>query len=150
MKHNYLPSRNNRNLLPTIPSRNSDILKIVDSFFNDFHGIFDEFSSNAIGKTNVSETETEYKVELLMPGADKTKINISTEDNLLTISYTDQKEETGNIHKEWSYSAFNRSFSLPENVDATNINAAYDNGILTLTIAKQKETPKVLNKIEVK
>lgn len=144
----------NRNLIP-ITKRTQDLNRFLNSVLGDFNGIFEDIvAPNSLGKTNVSETETSYKVELLMPGVDKSKIDISLENGVLNISYSDKQEtevkETSYVHREWSYSEFNRSFQLPENVDSANIDAAYENGILTLSIAKKQTAPTLLNKIEVK
>ena len=40
------------------------------------------------------------------------------------------------IRREFSYTAFNRSFNLPENVSIENIKATYENGVLNITIPK--------------
>jgi HSP20 family protein len=66
--------------------------------------------------------------------------------NVLTIhSEKKVKNEEKNekyTRKEFSYSSFQRSFTLPEGTDTENINASYVDGILTIHIAKKEEAKK--------
>jgi HSP20 family protein len=81
---------------------------------------------------------------------------ISIENNVLSISAeekseNEEKDEKGNFtRREFSYSSFRRSFSLPVSVDADNINAKYDNGILKVELPKKEEAkPKSPKQIQV-
>lgn len=145
---------NNRNL---IPFKDVEVPRLLRNFFTDFdtsvNDFFERVTGN-VGRTNVIETEKQYHVELLMPGAEKDKINLDIVDNVLKISYSNQNEnksENGTfVRQEWSYSEFNRTFNLPENADASQIEASYNNGVLKLSINKKHETPKLSSKIEIK
>jgi len=137
---------NNRNLLPVFKQR--DFTKFVDGLFNEFSTILDTFSG--IGRTNVLETEKNYQVELLMPGAEKEKIDLNIENNVLSIMYKSDEKKEEYLHREWSYSEFNRSFTLPDNVDTSDIDASYNNGVLKITLNKKHELAKLSSKIEIK
>jgi HSP20 family protein len=93
---------------------------------------------------NVKETEKEYQIEVAAPGMKKQDFNIAVENGILTISadVKDEKEEKKDNYtrREFSYSSFTRSFTLPQDVDENNIQARYENGVLYLNIVKTKET----------
>jgi HSP20 family protein len=104
---------------------------------------------------NVKETEKSYELELAVPGLSKKDFKIMAEEGILTVSSEREEEkelkEKDYTRKEFEYSSFSRSFTLPENVNEEEIKAGYDNGILKLSIAKrQLSQPKAKKAIEVK
>ena len=105
---------------------------------------------------NVKETETEYQIEVAVPGLKKENFNIKVENSVLTISY-DQKEEKEDKVKdytrcEFTYSSFQRSFSIPKDeVDDSKTEALYKDGVLHVTLHKREEVkPKPARVIEIK
>jgi HSP20 family protein len=106
-----------------------------------------ESLNNALTSTrpavNIAETEQEYRVELAAPGLDKKDFKIDLHKNVLTVSSEKEEsneEKTGNfMRKEFSYSTFKRSFTLPETVNPEKIRAEHDNGILKVHIPKKPE-----------
>lgn len=140
----------NRNL---IPFNNLKVPRMVKDLYNDFDYTVTDFLSRIngnVGRTNVIETDTQYQVEILMPGAVKEKINLEVHDGVLNISYKEEKTSENYVHQEWSYSEFNRSFSMPENAETDKIEASYDNGVLKLLINKKQQSVKLSNRIEIK
>ena len=97
---------------------------------------------------NVAEDEKNYMIEVAAPGFNKEDFKVNIEDDILTISAEVKREmeETGQNRqynrREYSYSSFTRSFSLPEDVKEDSITANYVNGILTLTMPKTKPQTK--------
>jgi HSP20 family protein len=94
---------------------------------------------------NIAETEDEYHIELAVPGMKKDDFKINLEANRLSISSESRTEnsetdETKKYNrKEYSYSSFVRTFTLPESADYSNISAEYTDGILRITVAKKEE-----------
>ena len=101
---------------------------------------------------DVMENPENYVVKASVPGVKPEEIEITIDNNMLTIK-GETKEETereeGNYHlRERRSGSFYRSVALPANVKADQIEAVNENGVLTLTLPKAEETkPK---KIEVK
>ena len=92
---------------------------------------------------NVSEDEKNYMLELALPGFTKEEITIKFEDEVLTITAGRQPKEDEKGPKytwnEFGYkSKYERSFQLPETVNADEISAAFDNGILRVTLPKKE------------
>ncbi len=114
---------------------------LVDKFFND--SLARSGGSAFVPKVDILENTDSFEIHLAVPGLNKEDFKIELNDNYLTISgerkfVTEKKERT--FHTiETQYGSFNRSFSLPDNVDATKINAKYNNGILELTIPKDEK-----------
>ncbi|RXI20900.1 Hsp20/alpha crystallin family protein, partial [Pediococcus pentosaceus] len=105
---------------------------VFDNLFND-NFISDRLVSR-VPAVNISETEKSFKIEMAAPGLDKSDFKINVDKNLITIS-AEKKEESVSEEKlyskkEFNYSSFSRSFTLPETVDYSNIEAAYEGGIL--------------------
>ena len=76
----------------------------------------------------------------------KEDFKVEIDNQVLSIS-SEMKNETSNeedtfTRKEFEYASFNRSFTLPESVDAEHIKASYEDGILKLTLPKKEEAKK--------
>jgi HSP20 family protein len=101
---------------------------------------------------DIYETDKEIVVKAELPGVKKEFVNVSIENNLLTIQGERKFEEETkkeNYHRvERAYGEFLRTFTLPAFVDTAKINAEFKDGILLLTLPKREEAkPK---QIEVK
>lgn len=125
---------------------------VFDSILNDTF-----LSEKLVNKTpavNIAESENEFHIELAAPGLTKEDFKISVEKNILTVS-AEKKAETEAADKkyskkEFSYSSFKRTFTLPETVDYAKIEAAYTDGILKLNVAKKEEAKIQTREISVK
>ncbi len=115
----------------------------IDGFFNhSFPNFLDtELESNY--PANIKEEDNNFTIELAVPGVKKDDFKISVDNQILSISLKDKKEnerkdETNNYtHKEFNYQYLNRQFTLSKNVDLDNIKAEYIDGILSLSLPKQ-------------
>ena len=131
-----MPVRRTQNWLPSI--------------FNDFFDNDWMVKANATAPAiNVFETEKEYKVELAAPGMTKEDFNVHIdEENNLVISMekkTENKEEkkAGRyLRREFSYSKFQQTMILPDDVDKEKISAQVENGVLNIDLPKFSEQEK--------
>jgi len=109
---------------------------------------------NSLPAANISETDKEYKIELVTPGFKKDEIKVNLEQETLTISAENktEKEETNKRYtrKEFSYGTFTRSFLLPKAANGEKIAAKYEDGLLKLTIPKKDEVINKAAKKEIK
>ena len=96
----------------------------MDKFFN---SPLDEFFNMGrvmnVPAVNVSETEKEFKLCIAAPGLEKKDFKIDADDDMLTISAEHEREEKDEKNgrynrREYNYTSWSRSFSLPENCDA--------------------------------
>ena len=123
---------------------------LLDDFFNEAV----TSSNNFMPGLDVSETDDQFQVNVELPGMKKEDIDVSLENNRLTVSgeRSFEKEHDKNGTKyhrvESRYGAFERSVQLPDNVDAESIEAAYEDGILKISIDKSED--KVRKQIEIK
>ncbi|MCM0247199.1 Hsp20/alpha crystallin family protein [Bacteroides fragilis] len=141
-----MPVRRSQNWLPSI--------------FNDFFDNEWMVKANATAPAiNVIESEKAYKVELAAPGMTKEDFNVRIdEENNLVISMekkTENKEEKKDgryLRREFSYSKFQQTMILPENVDKDHISAQVENGVLNIELPKlsEEEVKKPDRTIEVK
>ncbi len=132
---------------------------LVNPFFSDVYNLLNDsvLSDKYAVRTpavNIAETENEFEVELAVPGLKKEDFKINLEKNVLTVSAEKKAEEVNENKKyskrEYSYSSFTRSFTLPQSADQNKIEADYIDGILRLTIAKKEEAKVVTREITIK
>lgn len=103
------------------------------------------------------ETATAFVVECDLPGMDKDKIDISVNNNVLTISGLREKKAKQEEKKEGyvsyqesvSYGQFSRSLRLPDYIDTTKHDATLKNGVLKIEFPKKKSEEKKI-KIKIK
>lgn len=121
----------------------------LPSIFNDF------FDNNWMEKANatapainVVESDKDYKVEVAVPGMTKEDFNIHLGDeNELVISMekkveNEDKENKKYLRREFSYTKFQQSLYLPDNVDKEKITANVANGVLTIELPKYSQEEK--------
>jgi HSP20 family protein len=132
----------------------------VSPGFNDvFESVFNDsfFSDRMIARVpavNISETKDHYVIEMAAPGLNKEDFKIHLDNNLLSVSVEQKKEQTEQDKqynkREFSYTSFVRSFALPDSADDANIEAQYVNGMLNIHVAKKDEAKQVARQIEIK
>lgn len=95
---------------------------------------------------NVIESEKEYRVEVAAPGMTKDdfKIRIDENDNLVVCmekreEKNEEKKEGRFLRREFSYSKFQQTIVLPDNVEADKIEAKMEHGVLNISIPKDKK-----------
>lgn len=121
---------------------------IMDDFFNDMVSTRQE---TFVPSIEVSESDTQFEINAELPGMKKEDIDISMENNRLTISgdrsFKKEEEEKTYHRVETQYGSFSRSMQLPDNIQEDSIEATYEDGVLRITINKSKD--KVRKKIEI-
>ena len=140
-------------MLPTITTRSFRPFYMPNFFDDDFFPVVSR-STNSVPAVNVREDDKNFTLEVAIPGIDKKDLKIDVNEDVLTISSESKSEsdenKNGYKRKEFSYSAFSRSFYVPENVNREKIEANYKDGILTIALPKQEEEKnKITRKIEI-
>lgn len=133
---------------------NASINQLLDGFFNSTIGDF--IGSDVIAthpRVNIVELDNQFEVDLAAPGLNKNDFHVSIENNILKIVVKKEKSDdtssTKYKRREFSFSSFERSFTLPDGLDTENIVAKYEDGILKLQIAKLEERKAADYKIEI-
>ena len=98
---------------------------------------------------DVYEDEHNLVLKLEIPGVNEEDLNVSLENNTLTIQGErkfEKEEKEENFHRiERRYGSFIRTFRLPNTVDTEKVEASYDKGILKVALAKRAEAkPKTI------
>ena len=130
-------------------------LESVPSIFDDFFRPWNEIFRTGDGwgrimkvpAVNISENKDNYTLSLAVPGLTKKDFKIDVDGNLLTISSEkeeskEQKEEQF-TRREYSFSSFSRSFTLPDEVNMDKIDAAYVDGELRVTLPKKEDAKRL-------
>jgi HSP20 family protein len=103
---------------------------------------------------DLAENEAEYEITAELPGIDEKNVEIKVANNTLTIK-GEKKEEKEEKEKDYylserRYGSFQRSFQIPDSVDAGKIEASFAKGLLTVKLPKTTEAQKAAKKIEIK
>jgi HSP20 family protein len=131
------------------PQRSPAPASLFGSLYRDIDRLFDEFARsplagqaqvNLVPSIDVSETDNEIVISAEMPGLERGDVEISIEDDVLTIrgeKKVEQEKDDKNYHvSERVYGVFYRALQLPPGVDTSKIQASMSNGILKVTIPK--------------
>ena len=116
----------------------------LPSIFNDFFDNDWMFRTNTTSPAvNVIENEKDYKVEVAAPGMTKDDFNIHLTDDSQLVITMEKKNESKNdsskyLRREFSYSKFQQTLVLPDDVEKDHINASVNNGILTIDLPKKE------------
>ncbi len=128
--------------------------RLFDDFFTDFGASSAFADRGGARQAHIDYKDTGKSIELQaeLPGIDEDDIHVELNDNLLTIrgekKIEDDEEEDGVSRRAWS--SFQRSMSLPFDVDPDAIEATFKNGVLKLTLPKPPELESKTRKIEVR
>jgi HSP20 family protein len=132
-------------MLPVF-NRRSSMPSIVDDFFGRdmLSNFFDDYQTGiSIPAVNIIEGKEDFRIEVAAPGLDKKDFTIDVKNNVLFITSEKRNEEEQNgekyMRREFSYSSFKRSFSLPNSVDSDKIKATHKDGVLSIQIPKKEE-----------
>ncbi|OJJ19397.1 heat-shock protein Hsp20 [marine bacterium AO1-C] len=127
-----------------------------------YNNTFDHFFNRGINKVvgtesvktnplvNISEDADGFLIELAAPGLNKEDLKVDVDKNLLTIKAEkttedtksedkDNKNKSKYTRKEFNFTAFKRSFTLPESVAKDQVTASYEDGILKVSVPKKEE-----------
>jgi HSP20 family protein len=144
----------------------------VDRLFEDFGGVdfwrspfhrstfnFEPFWRGelkfaAAPAVDIVEKDYAFEIRADLPGMDEKNVEVQLANGNLTIKgeRTEEKEEKKKDYylQERHYGSFQRSFGIPEGVDADKIEANFKKGVLTVTLPKKPGAQKPVKKIDVK
>lgn len=131
-------------MLPRLRTRTS-WPNLFDEFLNDnlMPGFFNWETGQNMPAVNITEGKNDYRIEVAAPGLKKEDFKISLDNNVLGISsekeYKNETKDENVLRREFSYSSFSRSFTLPDSVNGDNIKATHKDGILSIVVPKKDE-----------
>jgi HSP20 family protein len=135
--------------------RTGDLMpSVFNDFFKPWNNWFDTNNGGSlwgnmltIPAVNIIETKDDFKISFAVPGMKKEDFKIDVEGDMLTVSAEtkEEKEEKEKkfTRKEFNYTSFSRSFTIPMGTKADKIDARYEDGVLKLLIPKTEETRKL-------
>lgn len=138
--------------MKTLMKTNTTMFPAIPSLLNNF--IQDDWLDSTLSKlrtgsatlpaANIRETNEDYRIELAAPGMRKDDFKIELNRDVLTIAAELETKNESELdeytRREFSYEAFQRSFTLPENrINGERITARYEDGILEIVVPKRDE-----------
>ena len=113
-------------------------LDLIDSFFGE-----QTFESGP--KSKIHKNNHGYEVHMVVPGVSKDDVSVDIENNLMTVSYNQRKEQDS----PFAVKSFSRSWKLPRSADIGNITASSENGILTINVPNREDSKSEKRKINI-
>ena len=130
----------------TVPSIFNRMDSVIDGFFNN-----SGYINSRRAKCNVIENDNAYSIQMEIPGIEKEDVLIECENEMLNISSVIKEDEKSNDQfNRFDVIDINRSFYLPDDVDAKKIDAQLKNGILEITIPRKALVKTKAKKITIK
>ncbi len=121
------------NLLNQFPNR---LLGNLDEIISQTLRSFDPTPESNAADTYRYESDEAYRLRLDLPGFNKEEVDLKLEEDQLTVSAKTEREEAFRDD-------FERTYTLPEDVDPDGITAKLENGVLELTLNRiAPEEPK--------
>ena len=100
------------------------------------------------------EKEKQYEITAELPGLNQSDVQVNLSNDVLTIKgekKEEKQEKKEDYHlSERRYGSFQRSFRVPDDIDADKIEANFKSGVLSITLLKKAESLKKEQKIDVK
>ena len=137
-----------RNRTPSIFNSFFDDLNGFNSFFGDVFRTptLREFSQNTPVKVHIDKDDTAYNVSIAAPGISKNEVDVTVKDNVLTVAHEHKKEEDS----KYFCSSFEKSWTLPKDIDADKISASYKSGVFNVNLPRVQPVEPEVKKIKVK
>jgi len=135
--------------MTTLALRNRNM---IDSLFSD---VFDDFfTGNALARPYMAQAnknaqvinrDEDWQIVFAVPGVKKDEVEIKIDDHILTVSYSNKKEDD-----RYNFvSSFSRSWNVDRDVDVSKIAANHEDGILSITVPKPENKKRVTRVIDI-
>jgi len=109
----------------------------LDSFLDERSDRYARKTTALMPRAQINETDKGYSIAVEIPGLSRSDIEVSTENDVLTV--------TGTREVNGSKSIYSRSWNLGENVMQEGISARYDAGILYVEVPVQKTVKRIIS-----
>jgi HSP20 family protein len=119
----------------------------VDDFFNNFdhqltNSLFSIADNTFSPRLDISETDSDYCLELDLPGINKEDIDIKLDNNIIIIKgekkLNNEHKDTNFYTRERFYGTFSRTLALPTNIKSEEVETTFEGGVLNIKIPKTK------------
>jgi HSP20 family protein len=139
------------NRLVTLDKRSP--YRVLDEMDRVFNSVFTGESRVKQPAVDVEEFDDKYEIRAELPGFSDKDLEIEVEQNRISIKAEKDEVKSEKADDEKTYllreryhSSYQRSFSLPSDVNQEQIDARLSNGLLTLTLTKKEEAkPRKIN-----
>ena len=131
-----------------IANNRENIENIFAEFFNDFNRpssslLSETVRASLLPRLNISETDNKYFIEAELPGVKQSDLELKLDNNILVIKgkteESKESKERNYFTRERYYGSFQRSLTLPNNINENDITANFKDGILNIEITKKLE-----------
>lgn len=137
----------------------NEVNRLFEDFFSDFQSPSILSSAEANGKSlapavDIVENDKSFKVEVELPGMDQDDVEVTINDNYLTIKGEKQtskeNKDENYIRRERYYGSYQRTIALPETVNADKAKATFNKCILCIDVPKKEEAIKPSRNVDIK
>lgn len=138
----------------SLSSLQNEINQVFDEFFSGLNASWTSDKKMLTPVIDIIENDKNFKLEAELPGMDQDDIEVSVNDNFLTIkgeknAYKEDKDENY-VRRERSYGSYLRTITLPDTADGDKAKATFKKGVLWVEIPKKAAAIKPAKKLEIK
>jgi len=119
-----------------------------DSFFTDVFRTppLRAFTQDNPVKVHIDRNDTSYDVSIAAPGISKKEVDVTVKENVLTVAHEHKKEEDN----KYFCSSFEKSWTLPKDIDVDKISASYESGVFNVNLPRVQPVEPEVKKIKIK
>jgi HSP20 family protein len=154
MSNKEKDTKKSKEVIPSVPVGSLLSFDEFDNFFDDFLSRrwprlldfnFPAGLERGLPKVDIIDHGNEVEVQAALPGIKKEDLDVTINNQTITIRTSTKEEkkeeEKGKyFRREITRGEFQRTLSLPDNVDDANAKASFKDGILTVTIPKTEKS----------
>lgn len=141
---------------PVYALESGEINRVFDDFFRGFPALLplEQGLATFQPRLDVTETETELKISVELPGINEKDIDLTMSNDSLTIKgeKNEKKEDRthGHYRVERRYGSFERTIPFPCEIDADKVDATFKDGVLTVNLPKSARAQNAQKKVSIK
>lgn len=150
----HVPARNYQEESSPFFSLHREMNRLFDDFFRDldfpsFGRAGNSWAGAGWPHVEMRENDKEVTVIAELPGMEEKDIELTLQQNVLTLKGERKAENEGALYSERWHGQFQRSVQLNPDIDPEKVNASFKNGILTVAIAKRPEAQSTTKRIPI-
>jgi len=147
------PSARGGEIMDPFVSLHREVNRLFDDFSRGFDFPMPSVGFGGVGwpRTDIVETDREYRVTAELPGLEEKDVELTFQDGVLTLKGEKKVEHEGDgaRYSERYHGRFQRSIALGPDVDENNVNASFKNGVLTVVLPKLAEAETKIKRIAI-
>ena len=154
MKRSFIPSLRRGSLTSGFDNFDSVFDTLVRTGMFDTFNTIGNFSDQMVSypKANVLEVDSGYEINVALPGLSRSDISVDIGNGSIIVASSESYQSESDDRfttREFGFSSFKRTWTIPENANVESISASYESGVLSITIPTSENKESVNRTIQI-